>query len=89
MRYYRVIKDTFLWEEGAIITNKDNSSDQYRPIDDIYKKFEDSNEYISAMLIEKNPEWFERVYAVNLLTKTVYKVKNEAKALLNDINKGL
>lgn len=80
MKFYKVLKDTFLWEEGAIL--KDQNSGQYVPVDDVFNKVEDQSEYISAKIVEKSPEWFERVYAVDLLTKTVYKVKAEAKLLL-------
>lgn len=64
-KYYRVLKDTFMWKEGAIISNGDDSSG-YVPIEDIWNVFEDQTEYISHSIIENNSEWFERVYRDNL-----------------------
>jgi len=80
-KYYRVKQDTFLWEEGAILSHTEGSNG-YEPIDDVWKKHEDSSEYISSAIVEKSPDWFERVYAVNLATRTVYKLREEAKELL-------
>lgn len=88
-KHYRVIKDNFLWDDGAII-KKEDSDNGYRPIDSIFCKSEfEHNEYITAKIIEESPEYFERVYGVNLVTKTVYKTKEEAKELLKEINKGV
>lgn len=81
MKYYRVIKDNFLWEDGAILKqNSDNSG--YVPVDDIFCKIEHTNEYISKDIIEKSPEYFEKVYKVDLLTKVVYETKDRAKELI-------
>lgn len=63
MKYYRVKKDTFLWAEGAVLKINDNG---YIPIEDIWNKTEDQTEYITCRLVEKNPEWFERVYKDDL-----------------------
>ena len=60
-RYYRVIKDNFLWDVGAILSNENNNS-QYVPIEDIWNKFEDQYECITATYIEESPKFFERVY---------------------------
>ena len=80
MKYFKVIKDNFLWETGAIL--KSNSSgDGYVPVDDIYKKH-DGNEYITSHIIEESPEYFQRVYKVDLVTRVVYEVKDKAKELL-------
>jgi hypothetical protein len=83
MKYYRVKKETFLWDEGAIISNKD-SSGEYRAIDPIFNRMDDQTEYISANIIEaeENKDFFDRVYPVNLVTKTVYKAKEQAKEML-------
>lgn len=78
-KFYRVKKDTFMWEAGAILENNVNGGDGYTAINDIWHVAELGTEYISARIIEKNPEWFERVYPVNLLSKVVYKLKAEAK----------
>ena len=90
-KFYRVIKDNFLWEKGAILQNTASGStgQGYQPISDIWDTTEhNSTEYISAKIIESNPEWFERVYQINLLSKTVYKLKAEAKEFTNKEFKG-
>lgn len=80
MKYYKVIKDNFLWETGGIIkSNSDGSG--YVPVDDIYKKH-DGNEYITADIIENSPEYFTRVYKVDLVTRVVFEVKDKAKELM-------
>lgn len=70
-KYYRVLKDTFLWKEGAILENNVNNGNGYTPIEDIWdaegltfqkKTTNSTGEYISAVVIENSPEWFERVY---------------------------
>lgn len=76
VKYYRVKQDTFLWEKGAILSS---NSDGYVPTNEVWNKFEDQNEYISHNIVEKNPDWFERVYPINLLSKVVYKLRAEAK----------
>ena len=81
-KFYKVIKENFLWDTGAIL-EKSKSDNGYKSIDEIYNKFENHNdEYISTSIIENCPEYFERVYPVNLVTKTVYKIKEQAKAML-------
>ena len=80
MKYYKVIKENFLWEIGAILSN--SVSDGYVPIDDIYKKHE-GGEYITSKIVENSPEYFERVYKVDLATRVLYEVKDKAKELLN------
>lgn len=80
MKYFKVIKENFLWEVGCIL--KPNGSDSgYAPIDDIYKKH-DGGEYITTEIVENSPDYFQRVYKVDLITSVVYKVKEEAKAIL-------
>jgi len=80
--YYRNLKDNFIWDEGAIISN-DKHYNEYRPIDNIFAKESTGHEYISAIVIESAPDgYFQRVYPVNLVTKTIYKVKEEAKELI-------
>lgn len=84
-KYYKVIKENFLRDVWAILKEE---NDYYKPIDDLFIK-NDRNagdwewyEVITNYIIENQPEYFERVYAVNLITKTVYKVKQEAKELI-------
>lgn len=83
MKYYKVKEDTFMWEKGAIISDE-GCSGQYRSINPIWDKLEDQKEWIGDSVIEDkvNAKYFERVYPVNLITKTVYKLKEEAKQLL-------
>lgn len=81
-KYYRVKEDNFMWSKGAII-RKD--SDGYRSVNDIYNSVELKTEYISTHIIENpaNERFFERVYKVDLLSRTVFKLKEEARALLD------
>lgn len=88
-KFYRVKKDTFMWDEGAILQlNKDlkslniSQSGGYMAIDELFHATEIGEEYISANIIENNPEWFERVYPVSHLTKVVYELKDKAKEML-------
>ena len=69
-KYYRVIKDNFLWENWAILKFNPqlwNGKWGYNPIDDIWAKNSTVwNEYITAPIVESNPEFFQRVYCGNL-----------------------
>lgn len=64
-KFYRVKKDTFLWDEGAIIKSEGNG---YTPIEDIWNKTKDQTEYITDKIVEypSNTDSFERVYPDNL-----------------------
>lgn len=61
-KYYRVIKDTTQWQEGAILEQeKDNF---YRAVEDIWNKVkgttpEHNKGFVEA---EENADFFERVY---------------------------
>jgi len=81
MKFYKVIKENFLWEVGAILKMKFGDSG-YVPIDDIFRIHEDSDEYISTNIIENSPKFFERVYKINLISSVVYKIKEEAKKMI-------
>jgi len=82
MRYYKVIKENFLWEVGAILDTSANSNG-YAPIDDVYVKHEDNaKEYISSKIVEDSPEYFQRVWKVNLATRVIYETKDKAKELI-------
>ncbi len=65
-KYYRVRKDTFLWKEGAILTESErNNFNGYEPIEDVWDNTPvNAEEYISARIVEheNNAEYFERVY---------------------------
>jgi hypothetical protein len=82
-KFYKVKQDTFIWEKDAIITNNSNEGKGYTAISDVYNKLDPCKEYISDYMIEKNSDWFERVYEANLITKVVYKTKEEYKEFLN------
>lgn len=80
-RYYRVRQDTFMWDKGAILKYNSNYGSQggYQAISDIWDACDLTDEYISTPIIEKNPEWFERVYEVTVLGKAKYLAKDAAK----------
>jgi hypothetical protein len=90
-KYYKVIKDNFLWEEGGILEYDEKLSASgkggYQVIDSLFKKHEDSNEYISADIIEDSPDFFERVYKVDLATRVIYETKEKAKELIAGLYK--
>lgn len=80
-KYYRVIKENFLWEVGAILefSNKYISGDGgYLPIEDIWNKTEDQADWITTSVIEDSPEYFERVYRDNITGK-VFKTAEQLK----------
>lgn len=79
-KYYRVSQDTPIWSKGAIL-KKDGKN--YEAISDIWDAVEKHDEVLTEVIVEKNPAWFERVYEVNLLTKTVYKTIDQAKEFFN------
>ena len=60
MKYYKVIKANPLWEVGAIL-HSDRAGD-YVGVQDIWDKFENMSEYLSAQIIEGSPDFFQRVY---------------------------
>ena len=66
-KYYRVIKVTPGWKEGAIL--KENNTGHYEPIEDIWDtvpiKTGDTYEE-SSRIVENRPEFFERIYKDNL-----------------------
>lgn len=81
MKYYKVIKENFLWEAGAILVDGYDNGKGYQVIDDIFKKHE-AGEYISTEIIENSPEYFERVYKIDLVTRVLYEVKDKAMELM-------
>lgn len=83
-KYYRVTQDNFMWHKGAILVNNAHGGDGYMPVDgtDIWDMTDNQNEYISDRMIESNPVYFERVYQVNLLSRTLYKLKEEAREVM-------
>ena len=64
-KYYRVKKDTPIWDAGAIIAT--DCSGDYRALEDVWNRsdkkgsvYAESDEIVEA---SKNEEFFERVYA--------------------------
>lgn len=89
-KFYRVIKDNPLWHVGAILESNVNNCG-YRPVDetDIWDVTEvNGGEYLSDRIVEISPEYFQRVYPVNLLSKTVYKLKEEARQFYDETFNG-
>lgn len=88
-KLYRVKKDTFLWDEGAIIvgTKRDSCTTGYEAVSEIWNKIDDQDEYISEKIIINNPDYFERVYEVNALSKVLYKTREEAKEYMKKLHK--
>lgn len=86
MKYYRVIKDTFMWEIGAILGENAHGSSGYVGIEDIWDKHKNMDEYISKHIVENSPEFFERVYTDNV-EKMVFKTKEQLKEAFNSFIK--
>ena len=84
MKYYKVIKEHPLFVTGAILIKEGQS---YKVLDPIYLKdipnSTSDNWTEGAELIKNCPEWFQRVYKVDLLTRVLYEVKDKALELLN------
>jgi hypothetical protein len=79
-KFYKVIKDTPAWDVGAILKGDANG---YVSIEKLWDKEATKSDYkMSGSIVEGNPDFFQKVYPVNLLTKTVYKLKEEAKELI-------
>ena len=74
--YFRVKKDTFLWAEGAILSDKGNR--EVLPIEDIWNKTQNQGEYITRRIIEdpNNADYFEKVYK-DSITGNLYKTKDQ------------
>lgn len=83
-KFYRVKKETPAWEAGAVVSNEKDSA-KYKTINDLWDKecIEGIEYWESLKVVESSPEWFERVYPVNLIKKTVYKLKAQAQELLS------
>lgn len=81
MKFYRVIKENFLWEVGAILKPNDTNKG-YLPIEDIWNKVIGQTEYITTVIVENQPEYFERVYE-NKFDKMLYVTAEELKKLYN------
>lgn len=91
-KYYRVVKDHPLWDEGAILSNVDSSS-YYAPISDVWTKDLGGNEDFSTYregekLVMNQPEWFQQVYPIGKLEKMVFGDKKQAQAAASALYKG-
>lgn len=90
-KYYRVIKENFLWDVGAILEFHSEYFNHggYRAIHSMFavQEAEDEDEWITAANVEKNADFFERVYKVNLATQVVYETKEKAKELIQSLYK--
>lgn len=78
--YFKVIKENFLWDVGCILKPIEGGSG-FLPVDDVFKRHE-GDEYISKHIIEDSPDYFQRVYKVDLISRVVYETKDRAKELL-------
>ncbi len=79
-KFYKVIKDTPLWEVGAILENTACEGKGYDPIEDIWNKHKKQTEYLSDYIVEDSPDFFQRVYK-SKLAKTMFVTKEELKKL--------
>jgi hypothetical protein len=80
-KFYKVIKDTPVWEVGAILT-QDGEDESYSAINDLFTKdIKDvDNDYSELEAVVENcPDFFERVYEVKLLGKAKYLNKLQAR----------
>lgn len=78
-KYYRVIKDTPAWKQGAIIEEND---DGYKAINDLWDGVEDLKDYEeTTKVVENASDFFERVYAMGKAQKMVFVTKEKAQEL--------
>lgn len=88
MKYYRVIKENFLWDVWAILERKSypDRGHHYAAISEVFVKNEPpinrSFEVISEYVVENQPEYFERVYNTDTVLWQLYKTKDQMKAYL-------
>lgn len=88
-KFYQVLKDTFMWEKGAILeyNSSRGSSGGYEAVSDLWDVCELGGEYVSKSIIENNPGWFGRVYEVSVLGKAKYLAKDAAKTAYDMLHK--
>lgn len=80
-KYYLSKNDCPLFKKGAILLKKTGET-IYRPISDLWTVVEGTEEYgYVADVVEKNPDWFERVYNVGKGDKKVFATKDKAREL--------
>lgn len=88
VKYYRNLKDNFLWQEGAILSDEkaQGSDGGYSPVTDLFDKTEaNDGEYISRRIVEHddNKDMFERVYPIGDLKKMLFGNKKAAQAAMS------
>lgn len=88
VKYYRNLKDNFLWQEGAILSDEKNCGNDggYQPVTDLFDKTEaNDGEYISRRIVEHddNKDMFERVYPIGDLKKMLFGNKKAAQAAMS------
>lgn len=87
-KYYRVIKDTPLWETGAIIKYDSalGATGGYSPVEDIWDRFDQKKvgwyEGREAVETIENKDFFERVYKSEG-EKMVFKTASQLKKVYN------
>jgi hypothetical protein len=85
-KYYRNLKDNFLWDAGAILSD-DCGDDGYMPINDLWNHTEkNGSEYISRCIVEAedNSDMFERVYPIGDIKKMLFGNRAAAKAAMSE-----
>lgn len=84
VKYYRNLKDNFLWDAGAVLSD-DIDADGYKAVSDLWDKTEhNEGEYISRRIVEaeENKDMFERVYPIGKLEKMVFGNRKAARAAM-------
>lgn len=87
-KYYRLLKDTPIWIEGAIISD-DNTSDGYQAIEDIWDRAEKAKDHWESKAVIEAPEnkdFFERVYK-DKMDKAIFHTKEELKKVYERFKK--
>lgn len=85
-KYYRVLKDTPLWSESAIIVQEQENGQWFSAIEDYWDtegseamRKDGDTPYMDSRIVENNPDFYERVYEMTTLGKMVFVTKEEAK----------
>lgn len=80
-KFYRTVRDNFMWKSGAILEFSSDYGDEggYIPLNELdawnataFNRGTDKSadhEYISAPIVENNINWFEQVYPVKKTEK--------------------
>lgn len=91
-KYYRVLQDTPMWNQGAILERCESLGNNggYTAINDLWDATDLQGEYQSANVVETddNSKFFERVYPMGKLEKMVFGTKKQAQAAASALYKG-